>query len=124
MIDVNNQIYSGKMSIDQTVTQFNYRIGIHQWYMNELLTGRTEYSYVGNIAFHRWAINGYKESIRHMTTKKWYSSKTLWINAAAIGAMVGEYLLLEQIYSPEIHALVIAVINLGLRFATKTAVTK
>lgn len=56
--------------------------------------------------------------------KSWYASKTLWINVLAVAAMVVEYLVTQEIIMPEIHALVIAAINLGLRFLTKTAITK
>ena len=56
--------------------------------------------------------------------KKWYQSKTLWVNAGAIALMIAEYLLLEQIYSPEAHAIVVAVLNFALRFATKKPVCK
>ena len=56
--------------------------------------------------------------------KKWYMSKTLWVNALMIAGMVAEYFIAEKIYSPEIHAIVIAVINLGLRIVTKSGLMK
>ena len=56
--------------------------------------------------------------------KKWLKSKTLWFNVLAIAGMVAEYLMSNQIYSPEIHAIVIAVINLGLRTITNTGLAK
>ena len=56
--------------------------------------------------------------------KKWYQSKTMWINILVIGGMVAEYLLTSQIYSPEIHAIVLAAINMGLRLSTRTGIAK
>ncbi len=56
--------------------------------------------------------------------KKWYMSKTLWVNALMIAGMVAEYFIVEKIYSPEIHAIVIAVINLGLRIVTKSGLMR
>jgi len=56
--------------------------------------------------------------------KTWYKSKTLWLNVIAILGMVAEYLITNQIYSPEIHAIVLAALNLGLRLITNTGLTK
>ena len=56
--------------------------------------------------------------------KKWYTSKTLWVNSIAIALMVAEYLIANQIYSPELHALILAILNLLLRVVTNTGVTK
>ena len=56
--------------------------------------------------------------------KHWYESKTLWVNVLAIAGMVAEYLIAQQIYSPEIHAIVLATINLGLRIVTNTGLTR
>ena len=56
--------------------------------------------------------------------KKWWHSKTLWVNVLAILAMIAEYLLTNQIYSPELHAIVIALINFALRFVTNSNLTK
>jgi len=56
--------------------------------------------------------------------KEWWKSKTLWVNVCAIGIMVAEYLLTEQIIMPEVHAIILAAINLALRVITKTGLTK
>ena len=56
--------------------------------------------------------------------KSWYKSKTLWVNGLGLLGMVAEYLVANQIYSPEAHALVLAAINLGLRMVTNTTLTK
>lgn len=48
----------------------------------------------------------------------------MWINILVIGGMVAEYLLTSQIYSPEIHAIVLAAINMGLRLSTRTGIAK
>ncbi len=59
-----------------------------------------------------------------MNTKRWFRSKTIRVNAIAIAIMIAEYLITNQIYSPEIHAIAIACLNLILRIVTNTAVTK
>ena len=56
--------------------------------------------------------------------KKWYRSKTLWINILAICVVVAEYSLAQQIYSPELHALTLAIVNIILRTITSQAVVK
>ena len=56
--------------------------------------------------------------------KRWIYSKTLWVNALAIAGMIAEYLVSNQIYAPEIHAIVLAVLNLALRLITNTGLTK
>jgi len=59
-----------------------------------------------------------------MTGKKWFKSKTLWLNVTAILVMVAEYLVTNQIYSPELHAIVIAVLNFLIRFITNQGLEK
>ena len=53
-----------------------------------------------------------------MNTKRWYTSKTLWLNLLAIAALVAQgqfgYLL-----DAEAQAALLAVINLILRIITK-----
>ena len=56
--------------------------------------------------------------------KKWYLSKTLWVNVLVMVGMVAEYLIAKKLYSPETHALALAIINLGLRFLTTTKLMK
>ena len=56
--------------------------------------------------------------------KKWYQSKTLWVNVLVLAGVVAEYLITNQLYLPEVHAVVLAVINLGLRFTTGTKLSK
>ena len=59
-----------------------------------------------------------------MNTKRWFHSKTLWANAIVIALMVAEYLLAQKIYSPEIHAIALAILNMILRKLTTTGITK
>ncbi len=56
--------------------------------------------------------------------KKYYKSKTLWVNVAAALVLVIEYCLTQKIIAPELHALIIALINIGLRLVTNQGVTK
>ena len=51
--------------------------------------------------------------------KKWYTSKTLWVNAIAITASF----LAPDFLTPERQLQLLGVINLVLRLVTKSAVT-
>ena len=51
-------------------------------------------------------------------SKKWYFSKTLWINVIAIGAIIAQQQLGHAI-SPDIQVYLLGIINLLLRTATK-----
>ena len=56
--------------------------------------------------------------------KRWFYSKTLWVNSLAIVGMIAELLLVEQIIRPELHAVVLAIANLVLRTITDTKLVK
>jgi hypothetical protein len=51
-------------------------------------------------------------------SKKWYSSKTLWVNAIAIAALIAQAQL-GFVMSGEEQVAILAVINLILRVVTK-----
>jgi len=57
-------------------------------------------------------------------TKSWYLSKTLWLNVLAVLGVIAEYLITKQVYSPELHVMVLAVINIVLRAITKSGLVK
>ena len=59
-----------------------------------------------------------------MGTKSWYLSKTLWLNVLAVLGVIAEYLITKQVYSPELHVMVLAVINIVLRAITKSGLVK
>lgn len=54
--------------------------------------------------------------------KKWYESKTFWVNIIAAGAL-GVQMKYGFIIGPELQALGLTVVNLVLRKLTKTEVT-
>lgn len=59
-----------------------------------------------------------------MKTKKWYQSKTFWVNVISIGLGLTDQLLGLNILKPEVHAGIIAGLNLILRlFFTDSATT-
>lgn len=62
-----------------------------------------------------------------MESKKWYASKTLWVNTvagvAAVSGAFGIDLGLDPETQTALVAGVMAVVNIVLRFTTKTAVT-
>lgn len=51
--------------------------------------------------------------------KKWYLSKTLWVNIIAIIAYAIQLFVGKNIITPEYQGLILAVINFGLRLITK-----
>ena len=63
------------------------------------------------------------KSYKYMPEKPFYYSKTFWINAIAVSALIAQAKY-GFIVSPEEQAGVIVVINLILRAVTKTELTK
>jgi hypothetical protein len=54
--------------------------------------------------------------------KKWYTSKTIWVNTLALLALVAQTQT-GFIFSLEMQASVLSLINLGLRVITKEEIT-
>lgn len=54
-----------------------------------------------------------------MDTKKWYASKTLWVNILAVAGIIaqGQF---GYVISPQVQAGILGGINLILRLVTKT----
>jgi hypothetical protein len=57
-----------------------------------------------------------------MENKIWYTSKTLWVNAIAVVAMVVQGVIGKEIIGIELQATILAVINMILRLVTKQPV--
>ena len=58
------------------------------------------------------------ERRKAMNTKRWYTSKTLWLNLLAIAALVAQTEF-GYILDAEAQAVILATINLALRIITK-----
>ena len=58
------------------------------------------------------------ERRKAMNTKRWYTSKTLWLNLLAIAALVAQAEF-GYILDAEAQAAILAIINLILRIITK-----
>lgn len=56
-------------------------------------------------------------------TTVWYTSKTLWVNAIALIAMVVQGVTGKIVVSLEVQATILAAINMVLRFITKQPVS-
>lgn len=56
------------------------------------------------------------------TGKKWYVSKTVWVNAIALFAMVAQ-MQSGFIVTPDLQAVLLTLVNLGLRAVTKEEIT-
>lgn len=54
--------------------------------------------------------------------KKWYTSKTIWVNALALAALVAQTQT-GFIFSLEMQTFVLSLINVGLRTITKEEIT-
>lgn len=54
--------------------------------------------------------------------KKWYASKTLWVNAIGLAAMIAQGAF-GWVISPEYQAMALTVVNVILRAVTKTELT-
>lgn len=54
--------------------------------------------------------------------KKWYLSKTLWVNTLAIVAIVAESLSGKELLSLEMQSVILGGINMILRLVTKSEI--
>ena len=70
MRDVLDGKFTGEMTAEETISQFEFRAGIHLTYIN-LLEEQPDSGWeaYGSKAWHEWAINGYEEGIRHIREK-------------------------------------------------------
>lgn len=51
--------------------------------------------------------------------KKWYESKTLWVNAIALIAAIAQVVAGKEVISAEMQVIILTVINTILRLITK-----
>jgi len=56
--------------------------------------------------------------------KKWYTSKTLWVNFMAGVAVIVQAIAGVEWLDPEVQGAIIVLINLALRIFTKTSLGK
>ena len=59
-----------------------------------------------------------------MNTKRWFLSKTLWVNILGVAVIVINHLALNGVIDPSYEALGLAIINIILRAVTKQGITK
>jgi len=57
-----------------------------------------------------------------MDEKKWYASKTLWVNVLAVVAIVAQGITGKQILSLEMQGVILGGINMVLRLVTKSEI--
>jgi hypothetical protein len=55
--------------------------------------------------------------------KKWYTSKTLWVNVIAVAAIVAQGVTGKEVIGVETQAVILGAINFALRIITKESVT-
>jgi hypothetical protein len=51
--------------------------------------------------------------------KKWYFSKTVWVNVLALIAVIAQAATGKEVLNPEVQAGIITAVNLVLRMVTK-----
>ena len=56
-------------------------------------------------------------------SKKWYQSKTLWVNVVTLAITIITTLITQNIIAPEIGAAVLGVANIILRLLTNQPIT-
>ena len=56
-------------------------------------------------------------------SKAWYTSKTLWVNALAIAAIIAQGVTGKEVIGLELQGTILAGINMILRLITKSPVT-
>lgn len=68
MKNVTDGNYVGELCPDQVIEQFEYRILIHEYWACAVVEDPIQNlpSVYGDYWYHLWAINGYKEGIRHI----------------------------------------------------------
>lgn len=57
-----------------------------------------------------------------MSPKPFYQSKTLWLNAIAIVAIILQNITGKEVLNAEAQGIILAAINLGLRLITNTPI--
>lgn len=59
------------------------------------------------------------------TPKKWWESKTIWVNAALLGTVAIDYVLDANVISdPDVIIILGALVNLLLRYKTARAISR
>ena len=58
-----------------------------------------------------------------METKKWYQSKTMWVNIIATVAIILQMVMGTNLLDTDTQAGILAVVNLILRVITKTGIS-
>lgn len=59
-----------------------------------------------------------------MDSKKWYLSKTIWVNLVAAAALIVQSIGGATWFDLEVQGAILVIVNLILRLVTKQAVTK
>lgn len=57
-----------------------------------------------------------------MEVKKWYQSKTMWVNIIATLAMIVQTYTGNVVIPVESQALILSLVNIALRFITKSGI--
>lgn len=126
MRDVLDGKYTGEMTVEEVIEQYKYRAGIHLSYL-ELLEKEPNrgWEVYGSKEWHEWAVNGYEWGIYYLQggkqmeqKKKWYMSKTVWVNLLMAAGIVYQAVMGIQLLGAEEQAAIIVVVNLILRLIT------
>jgi len=78
-MDVCDGKYTGYMTIEQVIEQYEYRAGIHLSYIT-LMEEQPDMGWeaYGSKKWHEWAINGYQNGINHLRRKNFLAQMLRW----------------------------------------------
>lgn len=123
--------YVGPLTKTQVVKQFEYRIQIHETYAGLVLDDPITWGGFGDYEFHMWAINGYEHAIKYlkggeepMESKKWYTSKTVWVNLAMAAGIAINMTVGGDYLNAETQGAIVVLVNLALRLITGKPLSK
>jgi len=130
-MNVNDGKYAGPLTVEQVIVQFEYRISIHESYAGLVVDDPDRWIQFGSYEFHCWAINGYREAIRHlkgeditMEKKRWFESRTVWVNILMAGGILAQTLTGDAWLDAEAQGAIVVVVNLVLRLITGKPLSK
>ncbi len=123
--------YTGDLTKEQVIEQFLYRIEIHETYAGLVLDDPVTWGGFGDYEYHLWAINGYWWAIAYLRgkeepveTKKWYTSKTVWINLLMAIGVVCNVTIGNDLLNAETQGAIVIIVNLILRLITGKPLSK
>lgn len=64
-----------------------------------------------------------KKTVEVVVNKKWYLSKTIYVNSIMLVGVIAQQIVGKEIITPELQVVILSVVNLILRTVTKENIT-